>query len=203
MPPFLMSNLPATDLRQNVLTLAVPPDRLPAVGSAMRRLLPAEDYDPLFQGQYLQTTYFDTPSFRLRKARLAKKKYLTIRIRCYAPSQAPGRNYPEGVYALSLKTEAGKYRIDLPPDVAEAVIQDGTDELSLADVPAEFLARWLELSAGERLIPVVTVSFTRYAVESSTDRLTLDCNILTSTGKVYASSVLEAKTTARPAVALP
>ncbi len=197
-----MSTLPATDLRQNVLTLAVTPDRLPAVGSAMRRLLPAEDYDPQFLGQYLQTTYFDTPSFRLRKARLAKAKYLTIRIRCYAPTQAPGRNYPAGSYALSLKTEAGKYREELYSKDAELALTGGID-LATGSIPAEFLARWLELSHDEPLIPVVTVCFTRYAVESSTDRLTLDTNITTSTGKVYWSSVLEVKTTSKPYVPPP
>src|SRR5438128_920663 len=110
---FAMAKLPATDLRQNVLTLAVPEERLPAVGFAMRALLPAEDFDPEFRGQYLQTTYFDTASFPLRKARRQSDQYLTIRIRCYATSQAPGRNDPDGTYALSLKTESGKYRMEL------------------------------------------------------------------------------------------
>src|SRR5262249_46262304 len=110
-PRFLpMQRLPANDLRQTVLTLAIPRDQLPGVGYAMRALLPAEMYDPDFQGQYLQTTYFDTRDGTLRKARRRKARYLTIRIRCYAPTQPPGRNYPEGLYTLSLKTEAGKYR---------------------------------------------------------------------------------------------
>ena len=108
-----MGDLPATDLRKTVLTLAIPNERLPAVGYQMRALLPAEEYDPGFDGQYLQTTYFDTACFRLRKLRLKKKKYLTVRIRCYAPVQQPGRNYPEGAYALSLKTEDGKYRVPI------------------------------------------------------------------------------------------
>ena len=42
-----MNQLPATDLRTNVLTLAVPNERLPGVGRMMRSLLPAEDYDPV------------------------------------------------------------------------------------------------------------------------------------------------------------
>ena len=46
-----MADLPATDLRKTVLTLAVPGDRLPAVGYQMRALLPAEEYDPGFGGQ--------------------------------------------------------------------------------------------------------------------------------------------------------
>ena len=111
-----MADLPATDLRQNVLTLAVPNECLPAVAVAMRTLLAAEEYDPDFQGQYLQTTYFDTPDFALRKARLNKDKYLTA----------------------------------------------------------------------------------RYAVESSTDRLTLDSSIRTSTGKLFWTNVLEVKTIAKP-----
>jgi hypothetical protein len=192
-----MPTLPTTDLRQNVLTLAVPSERLPAVGAAMRRLFPPEDYDPDFQGQYLQTTYFDTPDFALRKARLNKGKYLTIRIRCYAPTQAPGRNYPNGIYALSLKTESGKYRTDLPPDQAEAFLQNklALDELH---IPADLLARLLDLNRDQDLIPVVTVCFTRYAVESSTDRLTLDTNITSSVGKLFWTNVLEVKTTAKP-----
>jgi hypothetical protein len=100
----LTMDLPATDLRKNVLTLAVPDERLPGVGRMMRSLLPSEEYDPDFLGQYLQTTYFDTPQLALRKARLDKDKYCTVRIRCYAPTQQPGRNYPEGIYALSIKT---------------------------------------------------------------------------------------------------
>src|SRR5439155_15819530 len=124
-----MADLPATDLRKTVLTLAVPGDRLPAVGYQMRALLPAEEYDPGFGGQDLQTTYFDCARFRLRKLRLKKKKYLTIRIRCYAPNRQPGalatgerRNYPQGTYALSIKTEDGKYRVEIGSSVAESLL---------------------------------------------------------------------------------
>jgi hypothetical protein len=193
-----MDNLPATDLRQNVLTLAVPPERLPGLGFAMRSLLPAEDYDPDFQGQYLQTTYFDNPDLTLRKARLKKDKYLTVRIRCYAPTQQPGRNYPDGIYALSLKTEDGKYRTDLPSYQAEALLINGIGDPGDLDVPADLLARVLELSGDQPLQAVVTVSFTRYAAESTTDRITLDTGIATSTGKLFWTNVLEVKTTATP-----
>jgi hypothetical protein len=193
-----MPNLPATDLRQNVLTLAVPDERLPGVGFCMRSLLPAEDYDPGFQGQYLQTSYFDTPAFTLRRARLKKKKYLTIRIRCYAPSQQPGRNYPPGTYALSLKTEDGKYRTELPSYQAENLLVNGIEDLGDLGVPADLLARALDLIGDQQLQAAVTVSFLRYAVESSTDRLTLDTAITTSTGKIYWTNVLEVKTTSKP-----
>jgi hypothetical protein len=193
-----MKPLPATDLRRNVATLAVPTDRLPAVSRVLLRLLPPEDYDPDFLGQYLQTTYFDTPGFRLRKARAQKKKYCTVRIRCYAPAQAPGRNYPEGAYALSAKTEDGKFRVELPEDDAEAALAGRWDAVENY-LPADLLARLYDLAENDPLAPAVTVCFTRYAVESTTDRLTLDCAITTSSGKCFPSAgVLEVKATAAP-----
>jgi hypothetical protein len=199
-----MADLPATDLRKTVLTLAVPSERLPAVGYRMRALLPAEEYDPGFEGQYLQTTYFDTTCFCLRKLRLKKKKYLTIRIRCYAPVQPPGRNYPEGIYALSIKTEGGKYRVEISSSLAESLLAHGIDGPGdLNYLPADLLARYLELVGENPLYPVATVCFTRFAVESTTDRLTLDTGIHTSTGKVFPANVLEVKSTARPYEALP
>jgi hypothetical protein len=198
-------DLPANDLRQNVLTLAVPNAGLPGVGFMMRRLLPAEDYDPNFLGQYLQTTYFDTPSLSLRKARLKKDQYCTLRIRCYAPPQQPGRNYPEGVYALSAKTEDGKFRTPLPDNAADYVL---TPSHSALDVfvdylPAAILARLYDLAGDEPLQPAVTVCQTRYAVESTTDRLTLDTNISTSNGKVFPTNVLEVKSATRPYAPMP
>jgi hypothetical protein len=201
-----MKALPATDLRQNVLTLAIPTDQLPAVGYAMRALLPAEDYDTAFQGQYLQTTYFDTSRFTLRKARLKKDKYLTVRIRSYAPTQQPGASYPEGSYALSLKTEQGKYRVEISPALAEDLLRHRsaiTNPAELNYLPADLLARWLDLVDDQPLRPVVTVCFTRYAVESSTDRITLDTTILTNTGKCFPSNVLEVKSSSKPYEPLP
>lgn len=194
-----MADLPVTDLRKNVLSLAVPNERLPGVGLAMRSLLAAEDYDADFQGQYLQTTYFDSAAFDLRKARLKNKKYLTIRIRCYAPTQQPGQNYPAGVYALSLKTEDGKYRTEFSPPLAESLLQNGIQGPGdLNYLPGDLLARYLDLVGEEPLRPVVTVCFTRYAVESTTDRLTLDTGIITSGGKCFPTNVLEVKTMAKP-----
>src|SRR5438270_7939929 len=97
----IMQSLPATDLRRNVLTLAVASEHLPAAAACMRGLLPPEQYDPEFRGQVLETTYFDTRQFTLRKARARKKKYLTLRIRCYGANEQ---------YALSAKTEEAKFR---------------------------------------------------------------------------------------------
>jgi hypothetical protein len=199
-----MNQLPATDLRQNVLTLAVPNERLPGVGRMMRSLLPAEDYDPDFCGQYLQTTYLDTPELALRKARLNKDKYCTVRIRCYAPCQTPGRSGPEGTYALSIKTETGKWRTPLDTWKAEdALTKPNALAVLGEEIPGDLLARLLDLCNDAPLAAAVTVSFTRYAVESHTDRLTLDCGIVTSNGKQLATNVLEVKTTVRPYEAPP
>jgi hypothetical protein len=193
-----MQPLPATDLRQNVATLGVRAEQLPALTRAMLRLLPPEDYDPDFQGQYLQTSYFDTPGFALRKARLKKDKYCTVRIRCYAPSQSPGRNYPEGRYALSAKTEDGKFRVELPDDQAEAALRG--DFNAVEDyLPPDLLARLYDLTEGDLLSVATVICFTRYAVESTTDRLTLDCSIHAGLEKCFPfTGVLEVKTTARP-----
>jgi hypothetical protein len=199
-----MADLPATDLRKTLLTLAIPNERLPAAGYQMRALLPAEEYDPAFEGQYLQTTYFDCACFRLRRLRQKKKKYLTIRIRCYAPAQQPGRNYPEGLYALSVKTEDGKYRVEIASALAESLLVNGIDGPGdLNYLPPDLLARYLEVVGDNPLYPVATVCFTRFAVESTTDRLTLDTAIHTSAGKVFPTNVLEVKSTAQPYEPLP
>jgi hypothetical protein len=199
-----MQQLPATDLRQNVLTLAVAEERLPGVGHMMRSLLSAEEYDADFQGQYLQTTYLDTNTLALRRARLKKDKYCTARIRCYAPIQQPGRNYPEGAYALSIKTEEGKWRTPLESWVAEdALTKPNALQVLRDQVPGDLLARLFDLCGDEPLLPAVTVCFTRYAVESSTDRLTLDCGIVTSNGKIFPTNVLEVKTNSKPYAAPP
>jgi hypothetical protein len=200
-----MQPLPTTDMRTNVLTLAVPNERLPGIGYCMRRILPAEEYDPQFYGQYLQTTYFDTPRLALRKARLQNAKYLTLRIRCYAPTQQPGRNYPEGIYALSVKTESSKFRVEVPgPDVDRLFLGSYSSDLFADYLPADLLARLYEL-VGEDYPPepCVTVCCTRYAVESTTDRITLDTGISTSNGKCFPTNVLEVKTTSKPYVAPP
>jgi hypothetical protein len=191
--------LPTNDLRQNVATLAIPEEGLPGVGALMRRLLPSEEYDPEFKGQFLQTTYFDTACLCLRKARINKEDYCTVRIRCYAPTQAPGINYPEGVYALSIKTANGKFRVPLDPTTAETAFVPGSFLDAVGDlIPGDLLAKLYSLTGEDALQPCVTVCFTRYAVESTTDRLTLDCGITASDGKAYPCSVLEVKTTIKP-----
>jgi hypothetical protein len=188
--------VPAADLRTNVLTLAIPTHRLPDVAVRMRQALPLEDYDPAFQGQYLQTTYFDTRNAKLRKARKKGNKYFTLRIRCYAPNQKPGRAYPDTVYALSVKTEDSKYRVAIGHSLAEGLITDGIQDAGeLNYLPPDLLARYQELADGQKLYPIVTVCFTRYAVESTTDRITLDTCVRSSTGKIYPAHVLEFKST--------
>src|SRR5258708_5600506 len=108
-----MSAFPAFDLRSNLATWAVPPGPVPAVARVMTEALPLEEFDAAFQGQDLETTYFDTRDFDLRRARNRGDKYLTLRIRCYQPSDA---------YALSAKTEDAKYRIVLDSQTAEFLL---------------------------------------------------------------------------------
>jgi hypothetical protein len=164
----------------------------------MRRILPTEEYDPSFEGQYLQTTYFDTCDFQLRKARLNDDKYCTIRIRAYAATERPGASYPASAFAVAAKTESEKYRQELEANTAEAVVHRGFPA-DYSPLPGHMRARILDITDGAPLIPVVTVCFTRYAVEDATDRVTLDCDIKTSNGKVFPTNVLENKTTCKPA----
>src|SRR5260370_40461097 len=98
-----MQPLPTTPLRTNLGTWAVPTSRLPSVAGVLLDALPAEAYDPAFQGQALETTYFDTTDFDLRKARRGKDRYLTLRVRCYGDAS----------YALSAKTESEKWRAEI------------------------------------------------------------------------------------------
>src|SRR2546425_13258517 len=116
--------LPVTDLRSNVGTWAVPSFMLPALTRQMLDMLSPEKFGPSFRGQYLQTTYFDTKSFKLRKARVKGRKYVTIRIRCYARAGSVSARFVSlgayasgsesgssiGVYAISAKTETQKFR---------------------------------------------------------------------------------------------
>jgi hypothetical protein len=174
----------------------VPTGDLPAVAEAMLRALPPETYDPAFAGQRLETTYFDTSDFDLRKARRRGKKYLTLRLRCYAPV---GGVSGEELYALSAKTEAEKFRKELPTGLAEAILA-GTAPIE-GQLPGHLYARLVELANGS-LIPVVAVCCRRYAREDDTDRLTLDVGVHTNTGKTLPGSVLEFKST-RKGMAVP
>lgn len=178
--------LPAESLRKNLATWAVPTDMLPAVANVLHDLLPNEPFDPNFRGQALETTYFDTAAYDLRKARLLKGRYLTLRIRCY---ESPDGDY---TYALSAKTESEKYRAELTPGHAELLLAGGASPV--ADLPAHLRARLTELGADE-LMPVVTVCCRRYAVEDDQDRLTLDCCVYTDRAKHLGYGVLEYKST--------
>jgi hypothetical protein len=149
--------------------------------------LPAEVYDPGFCGQELETTYFDTPGFDLRRARRRGRKYLTLRIRCYQP--AGGQEF----YALSAKTETQKFRVALDSVDAEKILADAAPDAWPRNLPADLLARLRELAVGQPIRPVVTVCGCRYAVEDDTDRLTLDVGVGTDTGKCLPGAVLEFK----------
>jgi hypothetical protein len=179
-----MPTLPTQDLRSNLATWAVPGCLLPAAARRLLDLLPTEVYDPAFRGQELETTYLDTPNFALRQARRRQKKYLTVRVRFYRPS---------GTYALSAKTETVKFRQEIPPPLAAALLGQGPTVPSAVPLPGALLARLLELARDEPLLPVVTVYFRRYSVEDDRDRLTLDTDVRTDTGKCFPASVLEYK----------
>jgi hypothetical protein len=190
-----MSALPTQDLRANILTLAVPTCQAPAVARAMLESLPREQYDPGFRGQELATTYFDTPGFALRKARRRGDKYLTLRVRCYQPA---------GAYALSAKTEDQKFRREISAQSASALLAGG-DITQMDLLPASLVARLMSLANGDPVGPVVTVLARRYAVEDQTDRLTLDLDVRTDSGKCLERGVLEFKSTvagAEPPAAL-
>ena len=148
--------------------------------------MPNEPFDPSFRGQALETTYIDTAAYDLRKARLSKSRYLTLRIRCY---ESPDGDYS---YALSAKTESEKYRAELTPGHAELLLSGGATPA--ADLPAHLPARLTELGA-DALVPVVTVWCHRYAVEDDQDRLTLDCCVYTDRAKQLGYGVLEYKST--------
>jgi hypothetical protein len=174
---------PTEDVRTNRGTWAVPQHALPALGSFMHDVLPNEPYDPHFDGQRLETTYFDTAAYDLRKARLTKGRYITLRIRCY------DNGGPE-TYAISAKTESEKFRQFIEPGAAEAALNGMLDPASL--LPPHLRARLTELGATD-LVPVVTVNCTRYSVEDDQDRLTLDVHVSTDRHVCLPFGVLEFK----------
>jgi hypothetical protein len=179
-----MQPLPTADLRSNQGTWIVPGHRIPVVTAVMLDSLPAEAYDRAFQGQRLRTVYFDDADYTLRKARAAKGRYLTLRVRCYEP---PGQ--PE-VYAVSAKTESEKWRVEIAPALAHGIL-GGTADLA-GQLPAYLAARLSELDAGA-LVPVVRVGCTRFAVEDDTDRITLDLCVDTDRAARLPFGVLEYK----------
>ena len=192
MTPFLLCVTPLPNMRSNIATWAVPTSLLPAVAAEMRAELEPESFDPLFQGQQLETTYFDTAGYDLRRARLRKDRYLTLRVRCYKSSERRGLAPPEYTYAVSAKTEAEKWRQEIDEATAEAVLRG---EKPIRDLlPPNLLARLLEITNLE-LVPVVAVCCRRYAVEDDQDRLTLDCCVYTDRAKQLGYGVLEYKST--------
>jgi hypothetical protein len=182
MPP-----LPATNLRSNVTTWAVPAERLPATAAALLDALPREAFDPGFLGQGLETTYFDTPRLALRRARRPGTRYLTLRLRCY------GAGDDGEVYSLSAKTESEKWRQEIAPDLADALLHRPTRALLAALLPGNLLARLQQVTGDDPLVPAVTVCCRRYAVEDDRDRLTLDVGVATDTGKCLPAAILEFK----------
>jgi hypothetical protein len=193
-----MTPLPVSNLRSNIATWAVPLCRIPAVAGVMG-YWPNEAFDKAFRGQCLQTTYFDTSSGLLRKARLRGNRYLTLRLRRYAPSRGAGGAYPDGVYAVSAKTEDVKQRFEIAHSTASQLLTSDiglrTPDIFANILSPELLARLLEIIGDDALVPVVTVCASRYAVEDDTQRLTLDVDVRTDTGKVMPYSVLEFKST--------
>jgi hypothetical protein len=205
-----MASLHTSDLRSNVGTWAVPTCQLPALTRQMLKALSSEKFDPDFDGQYLETTYFDTKSFKLRKARVKGNKYVTIRIRCYPRSHATPLDRGDlftGAYAISAKTESQKFRQKIDSNRAESLLGGGIVPSALVGImPPDLIARIVELSEGESLHPVVTLCFRRYAVEDNQHRLTLDTDIESDTGRHYPSHVLEQKSTNKessPIITLP
>src|SRR5262249_34775687 len=141
----------------------------------------------------LETTYFDTPDFALRKARRRGGPYLTLRVRCYR--QGEGRD----AYALSAKTEKEKWRSEVAPETAHLLLESPSALVTLlALLPADLAARGGRLpggAGGGGVRPVAGAGPRRYAVEGPQDRLTLDVGVGTDSGKELPFHVLEFKST--------
>ena len=176
--------LPAEDIRSNRGTWALLTPGLPALSAVLLDYLPKEPFDPAFQGQHLQTYYFDTPNFDLRKARRGREHYLTLRI----------RSYGDKAFALSAKTEDAKFRCLITPAVAQAALAGDFTAIA-TNLHPSILARLLELTDTTPVRPVVCVKCQRYAVEDDQDRITLDVGIHTDNGKHLSFNVLEFKST--------
>jgi hypothetical protein len=181
--------LPSSDndpsLRSNLGKWAVPTQRLPAVAAFMTRTLTPEPWDSLFLGQRLETTYFDTEAWDLRKQRLENDQYVTLRVRCYSPPDE------DEFYTVSVKTESDKFRVEIPSALAEFVLAGGPSDALVAQLPAWLRAR-LE-AIGKPLFPVAQTQYQRYAVEANGQRYTLDVDITTDSGKSLHYGVLEYK----------
>jgi hypothetical protein len=179
------------NLRNNITTWAVPVNQVPAVTEAMLDTLPPEDYDPSFHGQELVTTYFDTQKLDLRKRRLSRDNYMTLRVRCY---QGAG----DDAYALSAKTEEEKFRVAINEATAELLVSGQNPMPALSQLlPSHLFARLLDLSQGQPIRPAVQIVCRRYAREDDQDRLTLDLCVRTDTGKCLPYAVCEFKSISR------
>jgi hypothetical protein len=184
-----MLPLPAANLRTNLATWAVPGRLLPAVAYGLPQAAPTEAYDPAFRGQQLETTYFDTQSLALRKARARGDRYLTLRLRCYEPDAGPA------VYALSAKTERQKWRQEIDADTASGIRGGLLSAWPQTFLPADLLARLQELAGGAPLLQAARLGCRRYAVENDRDRLTLDVDVRADAGQCLPFAVLEFKST--------
>jgi hypothetical protein len=183
-----MDTVPAADLRTNIGTWAVPDRAIPDLACRMTATLKREAFDPDFRGQELTTVYFDTRNLDLQRARLRKSQYAVVRIRCYKPG---------GTYALSLKTQSEKFRVEIASAVAETFLTAGMDPALWQEYfPAHLYARLVDLTGLLAIFPTAVIHFTRYAVEDEVDRLTLDIGIRSHVGKVFpCAGVLEFKST--------
>lgn len=182
-------DLPAGPLKTNRGTWSVPCGHLPAIALAMQAL-PREEFDPLFAGQHLTTTYLDAPDWSLLKARREGERYCTLRVRRYA-SPATGL---EG-FALSAKTETEKFRREIAPELASQLLTGATVPAYADLLPADLVARLQELAGDQVLRPIVATRCHRYATESSDDRLTLDVGITADVGRSLENAILEHKAT--------
>ena len=92
-------------------------------------------------------------------------------------------------------SEDAKFRVAISSTNADAILAGDFKTIAKL-LPGDLLARLLELADSTPVKPVVCVQCRRYAVENVQDRLTLDCNIRTDTGKAMPHAVLEFKSTA-------
>ncbi len=171
-------------LPNNLCKYAVSSCQLPALGHFMHDFLPNEPYDPHFFGQHVHTTYFDTEKLALRSARKQGEKYATVRI----------REYPNETCMLQIKTNDEKIRVECPSTAMALANGFTVDQLaSMLSLPGAIVALLMELAGEGELMPIVTVKYNRYAIESLSQRITLDVDVHTDTGKCLPFHVLEIK----------
>lgn len=185
-----MSDEITRPMRTNLATWAVPTCHIAAVANFLHDVLPNESYDPHFRGQEIKTTYFDTAKFHLRKARVKGDQYLTCRLRSY---DGPNENY-----ALSVKTEAEKWRQEISSSEAHRIFLD--PERVRLKMPGHLWARMYTLIGNDPICAVAKVCCRRYACENVEDRYTLDTAVSTDRGKCLSTAVLEFKSTVEDAI---